>query len=126
MSSQLLLDEDGTITEQFENVLKRIFLKYRTPKPAESNSASLPPTAFISQASLDKWATDTNGAPLPEEQKEEIREYMDVNEDGNLTLKGFMQIYQLQTENDENETWKDLQKHGFDRTLKFQSTSATE
>ena len=75
---------------------------------------------------MDKWATDTNGHPFPEETKEELREFMDVTDDGDLTcvsirddrrviyltsyprFKGFMQIYQLQTENDEEETWRDL------------------
>lgn len=27
---------------------------------------------------------------------------------GYVSFKGFLQIYQLQTENDEEETWKDL------------------
>jgi hypothetical protein len=81
----------------------------------------------MSPQSLDKWAIDTNGSPLPDEQKEEIGEYMDVNDEGNLTsvfpkflkttslapripsrFKGFTQIYQLQTVNDESETWRDL------------------
>ncbi len=36
-------------------------------------------------------------------------EFMDIDENtGNLSFGGFMQIYQLQTENDEAETWKDL------------------
>ena len=51
-------------------------------------------------------------------------------------FKGFLQVYQLQTENDEEETWRDLVRcpfhlydfphlrgyqstHGFDRSLKL-------
>jgi len=104
-------------------VLKQIFAKYCTPKPQEADQLSIPPNAFLSPEQLDKWAIDTNGSPLPAEQKEHIREFMDVNEDGNLTLKGFIQIYQLQTENDENETWKDLGKHGFTRNLSLAGSS---
>jgi hypothetical protein len=54
-------------------------------------------------------------------------------------FKGFLQIYQLQTENDEEETWRDLVRqtrtkgsalltlqlqsnHGFDRTLRLVSS----
>jgi len=114
-----LLDEEGGITDKFEEVLKRIFGKYCTPTPGESDPLELSPSAFMSPGSLDKWAVDTNGSPLPDDEKDEIKEFMDVNGDGNLTFKGFTQIYQLQTENDENETWRDLEKHGFDRSLSF-------
>jgi hypothetical protein len=58
-------------------------------------------------------------------------------------LKGFLQIYQLQTENDEEETWRDLVRgsplwldgptegsiqstHGFDRTLRLVATRREE
>lgn len=77
---------------------------------------------------LDAWARDTNGAPFSDETKAELIEFLDVTADGGLTwvighycevlwvlilnrlcrFKGFLQIYQLQTENDEEETWKDL------------------
>lgn len=85
-----------------------------------------PPNAYLTTEALDKWATDTNGSPFSEETKEELKDMLDVNDDGNLTyvaitfsthgeyqlgsasFKGFLQIYQLQTENDEEETWKDL------------------
>jgi len=123
MSSLKLLDDDGAVTEQFERVLQRIFLKYCTPKPSETNPSTLPTNAYLPPDALDKWATDTNGSTLPDDQKEEIKEYMDVNEEGNLTFKGFVQIYQLQTENDEEETWKDLQKHGFTRNLEANISS---
>lgn len=83
-----------------------------------------PPNAYLSADDLDRWARDTNGTPFTDEAKEELKEFLDVNDDGNLTyvffrssfckltdrcrLNGFMQIYQLQTENDEEETWRDL------------------
>jgi hypothetical protein len=78
---------------------------------------------------LDEWAKDTNGAPFSQETKDELIEFLDVTDDGCLTcvcfftvdplgvlilcvgddrFKGFLQIYQLQTENDEEETWRDL------------------
>jgi len=81
-----------------------------------------PPNAYLTTEALDKWATDTNGSPFSEETKEELKDMLDVNDDGNLTFKGFLQIYQLQTENDEEETWKDLSTHGFDRSLSLAST----
>ncbi|KAA1474925.1 hypothetical protein DENSPDRAFT_782634 [Dentipellis sp. KUC8613] len=124
-----LLDVDGAISRQLETCLKHIFAKYCTPKPSSSNAGEkhlallYPPAgAYLDQAGLDSWARDTNGAPFSEETKEELQEFLDVTDDGGLTFKGFMQIYQLQTENDEEETWRDLSSHGFDRKLRLVAT----
>ncbi|KAJ3838454.1 hypothetical protein EV361DRAFT_788914 [Lentinula raphanica] len=112
-----LLDDDGAISEPFETCLKRIFAKYCTPKIKLPLEGDIPPNAYLDSTGLDAWASDTNGEPFSEDTKEEILQFMDVTEDGNLTFKGFLQVYQLQTENDEEETWRDLSKHGYDRTL---------
>ncbi|KAF9821370.1 hypothetical protein IEO21_00616 [Rhodonia placenta] len=121
-----LLDNDGAISDQLESCLKHIFAKYCTPRPAPPQKGVgllMPPEgAYLSPEGLDTWASDTNGAPFDDETKEELMEFLDVTEDGSLTLKGFMQVYQLQTENDEEETWRDLSSHGFDRTLRLVAT----
>ncbi|KAI0831432.1 hypothetical protein BC628DRAFT_1415933 [Trametes gibbosa] len=122
-----LLDDDGAVSVQLESCLKHVFAKYCTPRPgaaAQKRGELLEPPegAFLSAEGLDAWARDTNGAPFDEATKEEILEFMDVTEDGGLTFKGFMQVYQLQTENDEEETWRDLAAHGFDRTLRLVAT----
>lgn len=117
-----LLDDDGAITVQLETCLKHIFAKYCSPSASRSDRKTLlqpPPNAALSPEGLDAWAKDTNGAPFSQETKDELVEFLDVAEDGSLTFKGFLQIYQLQTENDEEETWRDLSKHGFDRALKL-------
>jgi len=44
-----------------------------------------PEGAFMSPEGLDYWARDTNGAPFSEETKEELREFLDVTDDGALT-----------------------------------------
>jgi hypothetical protein len=132
--------------------------------PTSHTALRRPPNglaSYLTPAGLDKWAVDTNGHSFPEETKEELREFLDVTEEGCLTcvifvadhfpvsdtftphrFKGFLQIYQLQTENDEEETWRDLVRlpsyrtqfdeclwcglaqsnHGFDRNLNLVST----
>lgn len=78
-----LLDDDGAISESFEKCLKKIFIKYCTPKP--ESSGELPPNAYLDTAGLDAWAKDTNGSPFSEDTKEEILQFMDVTDEGNLT-----------------------------------------
>ncbi|KAF8628421.1 hypothetical protein AX15_003942 [Amanita polypyramis BW_CC] len=126
-----LLDEDGAISDKLEACLKHIFAKYCNPpvEKRESFNGQLltpPPSAYLSPQGLDEWARDTNGVPFSKETKEELIEFLDVTDDGGLTLKGFFQIYQLQTENDEEETWRDLSTHGFDRRLKLVTTRREE
>ncbi|KAF8636484.1 hypothetical protein AX17_003299 [Amanita inopinata Kibby_2008] len=129
-----LLDEEGAISDQLEACLKHIFAKYCVP-PAERPDSldgkrqillTPPPGAFLDSDGLDAWARDTNGAPFSQETKDELIEFLDVTDDGGLTFKGFLQIYQLQTENDEEETWRDLSNHGFDRMLKLVATRREE
>ncbi|KAF8969995.1 hypothetical protein BDZ97DRAFT_1793854 [Flammula alnicola] len=121
--NSLLLDDEGGITDQLEACLKHIFAKYCTPSVERTSDESIlltpPSNAYLSDDGLQKWALETNGEPFSDETREEVVESFDVTDDGNLTFKGFLQLYQLQTENEEDETWKDLQKHGFDRSLKL-------
>lgn len=112
--------------------MKHIFSKYCYPpvqRPSEKSFVFLTPStdAYLTAEGLDKWAYETNGIPFTKETKEELMESFDVTDDGNLTyekplsdwmtlainycllrFKGFLQIYQLQTENDEEETRRDL------------------
>lgn len=121
-----LLDDDGRISEKLRACLEHIFTKYCEPRPpsvCKGRALLKPPQgAYLTRGGLDSWARDTNGAPFTQETVDELIEFLDVTADEALTLKGFMQIYQLQTENDEEETWRDLSCHGFDRTLTLVST----
>ncbi|SNX81555.1 uncharacterized protein MEPE_00260 [Melanopsichium pennsylvanicum] len=126
-----LLDDEGDLTPKFEAALNRIFARFSTsykerhPKVQPSVSkpgASLPhPDAsdVLTEADLDAFSTVTNGEALPQESKDEIREFLDTDKDGNLTLRGFIEMYHLQSDNEPEETWKDLGKLGFDDVLKL-------
>jgi len=120
-----LLTSDGSISDEFERCLKHVFAKYCAPQPPAGTNGkggiflTPPEGAYLSSKGLDAWATDTNGTPFSDDTKEELMEFLDVTDTGCLTFKGFLQVYQLQTENDEEETWRDLSKHGFDRNLRL-------
>ncbi|VDB82811.1 unnamed protein product [Peniophora sp. CBMAI 1063] len=121
-----LLDDEGELTEKAISSLEHIFAKYCTPAPEKKADAlssgtvllQPPEGAVLTDDDLDTWALDTNGALLSDGEKAEL-EMLDVDDDGQLTCKGFIQLYQLQTENDDDETWKDLTKHGFDGQLQL-------
>jgi len=126
-----LLDDEGQISDKFEQCLNHVFSKYCTPappvtSPRQTRLLQAPSGAYLTEAGLDRWAQDTNGAPFAQDVKDELREFLDVTEEGHLTFKGFLQIYALQTENDEEETWRDLSNHGFDRNLNLVATRREE
>lgn len=105
-----LLDGEGGISDQvrrlpalprfsrsyllfskLEVCLKHIFGKYcipPAPVPLHGDNRVLlvpPEGAYLSQEGLDAWARDTNGAPFSQETKEELVEFLDVTDDGELT-----------------------------------------
>ncbi|SPO20809.1 uncharacterized protein UTRI_00286 [Ustilago trichophora] len=126
-----LLDDEGDLTAKFEAALIRIFARfstsYRKSHPDVNASGSKPSTTLprpdaadvLTEADLDAFSSVTNGAALPQESKDEIREFLDADEDGNLTLRGFIEMYHLQSDNDPEETWKDLGKLGFGADLEY-------
>ncbi|CAO1627245.1 unnamed protein product [Sympodiomycopsis kandeliae] len=145
-----LLDEEGDLTNKFEDAIAYIFQKYctvpasselTTESDADDSSISAssrshspggnktpllgsrPPNgAVISDVGLDKFAYETNGAPFPQESKDELKQFLDCDDKGRLTYQGFLGLYHLQSDNDLDETWKDLSTHGFQSDLSLVST----
>ncbi|GAA5847887.1 hypothetical protein JCM3766R1_003172 [Sporobolomyces carnicolor] len=113
----LLLDSEGAISDQLYDALTEVFARYSKPpvKPKGDKDGKV-----CGRSGLNAFALDTNGQDMTDETYNEIVEYLDVTEDGELTMKGFVQLYQLQTENDASETEKDLRAWGYDpKTLKL-------
>ncbi|KAF8975922.1 hypothetical protein BGZ46_008725 [Entomortierella lignicola] len=103
-----LVDEEGALTQACEDALVAIFNKYDLDKDGA-----------LSATELDAFAKDTNGDVFDEDTRAEITEFLDLDDKNQLTLKGFLQMYNLQTSSEPEETWKDLQKHGYDTKLKL-------
>ncbi|GAA5877408.1 hypothetical protein JCM16303_003320 [Sporobolomyces ruberrimus] len=120
----LLLDSEGAISDQASSclyeVLREVFGRYsRNPKKPKGDKDE----KVCGRDALNAFAQDTNGQEMTDETYNEIVEYLAVTEEGELTMKGFVQLYQLQTENDASETEKDLKAWGYvPETLKLDST----
>ncbi|KAN0066207.1 hypothetical protein ACQY0O_000301 [Thecaphora frezii] len=128
----LLINDEGDISDKLEAALLRIFARFSSSYRAQhpnldpllptTTTTHLPhPTAqdVLTSSDLDAFALATNGAPFPEEAKEEIQEYLDTDDDDNLTFRGFCEMFHLQSDNEPQETWKDLRKCGFNDELEF-------
>ncbi|PWN54369.1 hypothetical protein IE53DRAFT_383065 [Violaceomyces palustris] len=124
----LLIDDEGNITQEFEDVLSHIFRTFSSSCSAKPSSDRQGRTevekgvrpsksAILTESDLDRFATLTNGSPLSQESKQEIADLLDTDQQGNLTFEGFLSMYTLQSDNEPQETFKDLQKLGFDSRL---------
>ncbi|KAI9336642.1 hypothetical protein DFJ73DRAFT_850137 [Zopfochytrium polystomum] len=67
----------------------------------------------LSRKELEAFAIATNGEKFEDEAVDELKKSFNVDANDNLTKRGFLEMYQLQTLSDPNETWRDLIKHGY-------------
>ncbi|ORX85102.1 hypothetical protein BCR32DRAFT_265854 [Anaeromyces robustus] len=104
----LLVEKDGDewFTEECEELLRELFEKYDTDKDGYWNNDE-----------INVYFSKTNGKKLTPEEYKEIIDSFDVNDREELTLKGFFEIYHLQTLNYKEETIDDFLKNYDEKTL---------
>ncbi|GAA6000861.1 uncharacterized protein JCM10292_006463 [Rhodotorula paludigena] len=146
--NKVLLTEEGELTDKFFAVLRTVFLKYArltstTVKVKRKGAAATVQhlrtdeekarVAALGRKEMNAFTRVTNGEDLPDEQWKEVTEYLDTNDKGELTFKGFIGLYALQTgalrraitlpaaaastrvqDTEEAETIKDLKAWGYD------------
>ncbi|UZJ55006.1 hypothetical protein CBS101457_004326 [Exobasidium rhododendri] len=78
----------------------------------------------MTEEELDQFTKVVNqGEVMSVESKDEMKEYLDVDEKGNLTFDGFCEMYHLQSGGDADETWKDLKALGYNDQLQLIDTT---
>ncbi|ORZ36515.1 hypothetical protein BCR44DRAFT_1432047 [Catenaria anguillulae PL171] len=95
----------------FEAALKSIFARFDKDKDG-----------YLSKAELQAFAVATNDKEFDEDTLEEIGTYFaDESKQPELMMavEGFLDMYHLQSQNDEDETWKDLTRLGYGPDLKL-------
>lgn len=111
-----LLEDDGECTRAFKHALVELFARFDVDGNKLLSEAEL--KAFSKAANEDE-------REFTEAELLEIREYFDWKEgpDGSgLSLRGWMQMYMTQTQGEEEETWKDLRRLGYNGQLKMRTT----
>ncbi|KAJ9075911.1 hypothetical protein DSO57_1031181 [Entomophthora muscae] len=97
--------DDGELKEEVVTILEEAFSRFDADKDEALN-----------QKELDAFATALNGVPFDEDSLKQIKEVFDVTEEGHLTKRGFIEMYELQSGSEPEETIKDLTTLGFDLT----------
>ncbi|KAJ3286271.1 hypothetical protein HK104_009119 [Borealophlyctis nickersoniae] len=105
-----LLDGEDQFTPDAQAALLEIFARFDKDKDGALN-----------RAELDEFAIASNGEKFDEASVRELLEAFD-NQDGKLTKDGFLDMFHLQTLSEEEETRKDLLKHGYNEKLELTSS----
>eukprot|EP01119_Soliformovum_irregulare_P009332 TRINITY_DN22576_c0_g1_i1.p2 TRINITY_DN22576_c0_g1~~TRINITY_DN22576_c0_g1_i1.p2 ORF type:complete len:116 (-),score=35.16 TRINITY_DN22576_c0_g1_i1:148-495(-) len=105
-NAKKLLDPSGDFTEDAIKLFQEIFDRFDEDKDG-----------FLNEKELDAFAIACNGEKFTAETKKEIIESFDVNSKDELSKKGFIELFHLQTQGDKNETWRDIQKLGYNRNF---------
>ncbi|KAI9216260.1 hypothetical protein BC828DRAFT_332435, partial [Blastocladiella britannica] len=104
-----LLDDDDMFTPAFESALKEIFARF----DADGDG-------YLSLDELHAFARTTNDADFDQDTLDQLSEFFaEPTKKPALMVaeEGFLDMYHLQTQNDEDETWKDLGRLGYDFEL---------
>ncbi|KAJ2889968.1 hypothetical protein IWW38_004392 [Coemansia aciculifera] len=104
-----LLQDNLELSPKCEAALTEIFERYDKDRDGALNDSE-----------IQAFAMFTNGSPFTEVDLADIRTNLDCTEDGALLKCGFLQLYSLQTNaGDDDETWADLEKHGYNSDLEL-------
>eukprot|EP00440_Ansanella_granifera_P044077 gb/GFBE01047768.1/.p1 GENE.gb/GFBE01047768.1/~~gb/GFBE01047768.1/.p1 ORF type:complete len:257 (+),score=94.84 gb/GFBE01047768.1/:1-771(+) len=104
-----LLDENGDCTPAFKRVLLELFQRFDKDDDKFLNEEEL--RVFSGTANED-------GREFNQDEFDEIKEHFDWKEGKGLTLRGFQQMFHMQTGAEEGETWRDLKHLGYDGQLR--------
>ncbi|KAJ1735020.1 hypothetical protein LPJ61_000773 [Coemansia biformis] len=111
-----LLTDDMDFTPECERALGEIFDRY----DRDGDDA-------LNEAELQAFARFTNGSEFSTEELADIRTNLVCTDAGALLKEGFLQLYHLQTAvGDDDETWRDLRKHGYDDCLQLRPDNTAD
>jgi len=106
--AQLL--EGDWISERFQVVLSEVFDQFDVDGDGS-----------LSRGELSAFSVAANaGTELDADEIEQLRQFFETDKNGNLTRKGFFQMYQMQTQARSGDTWKDLKRLGYTPGLERQ------
>ena len=91
------------LTDKFRIVLREVFERFDEDKDGVLNREELQNFAVAANA----------GSDLEDDEVEQLQQFFECNDKGHLTMKGFFQMYHMQTSSRSSDTWKDMQRLGY-------------
>ena len=103
-----LVEKNGSATRPFQAVLAEIFRRFDKDRDGVWNMAE-----------LDAFARASQTGNITKEDRTQLGTMFDVDAKGDLTPKGFEQMYLMQTAHDPMDVWKDLERLGYSKSLEL-------
>ena len=101
-----LVEKNGALTPNFKTVLGEVFRRF----DVDGDGA-------LSEVELEAFATTSgSGSKIDAAERRQLGTLFDTDKAGNLTKKGFEQMYQMNIGHQPEDVWNDLTKLGYDRT----------
>ena len=101
-----LVKKNGDLEDTFKAVLGEIFRRF----DKDGDGA-------LCEAELEEFATTSGSGKNVAEDRAQLQSYFDCNSKGDLTYKGFEQMYAMQIGHEAETTWKDLEQLGYKKPL---------
>jgi len=109
------LIERNALTPAFRSVLREVF-----------NRFDLNQDKALCRDELEGFAKATqSGSEIGKDELKQLGQFFDTNTKGNLTLKGFEQMYLMQTNQQPEDTWRDLKNLGYSKSLELLGNRGT-
>jgi hypothetical protein len=101
-----LVEKNGELCPKFKVVLREVFQRFDVDRDEA-----------LSLKELEAFAAVTSSGDINRDELRQLGNYFDVNAKGDLTLKGFEQMYLMQTNHQPADTWRDLKLLGYPESL---------
>ena len=102
-----LVEKNGALNPTFAAVLGEIFRRFDKDRDGAFSDDELETFARASGT----------GNGIDAEERKQLRNFFNCNSKGHLTLKGFEEMYLMQSNHDPKDTWKDLETLGYKKPL---------
>ena len=109
-----LVEKNGALSPRFRAVLAEIFKRF----DADGDGA-------LGMPELEAFAKASGTGTVTAEDQRQLGKLFDADANGNLTLKGFCDMYLMQTNHNAEDTWRDLVRLGYSKELEVLNASET-
>lgn len=115
-AKQGLVEKNGSLTEPFRKVLGEVFRRFDVDKDGS-----------LSPAELEAFAVASGtGSKIDEDERKQLGVLFDADKSGNITKKGFEQMYMMQVGHNADDVWRDVEKLGYTKSLELLDPAAAE
>ena len=115
-AKQGLVEKNGALTVPFRMVLGEVFRRF----DVDGDGA-------LNESELESFAVSSGtGEKIDGDERKQLGVLFEVDKAGNITKKGFEQMYLMQVSHQPEDVWRDLEKLGYDKSLELKDPAKAD